>query len=321
MRFRWNFAKGLVGIFLLAGIVEVLRPTVLAQPAPDPQKIGVYASGEGRLQKLTVFGIEDRDIPRMERATVMRLDDLGGVIRLATVNALFMNLPGSNPLEARMVWMPALSRYMASSPNIAPGAISPGATSIAWREITSAEIERVSGDLFKFTSPELDRMKSGVMALLVKMPLGSPDRIYPVQVGSGAQSQIPPPPSPGTTIGIPGGVQGSSPGGIQGGLVGRVLQPKYPGVPAYAVEHVHGGLSENCRGTLYLFTDRVKYDADSASNDSFESPISELQDVKAMRGLLSGFSMKLNSSKNYRFRVDPNVAREIVGKIMEARQK
>jgi hemin uptake protein HemP len=157
--------------------VQAVQARVEAKP--DPHLIGVWASTDSGLVQLQSYGIEEvRDSFTEGLTSTFHFDDANQLPGAASVKAFFVNMPDAKVTESKLY---ALSRLSArwheqikspSDPRPLP-----------------ASMQIVEGSLYRIASERLEPLASGYAAIHISMPMGIPDRLYAIKIGTSTDAQ------------------------------------------------------------------------------------------------------------------------------------
>ncbi len=139
----------LVGLLLLSACGQ----------EPEPQKIGVFANTNKGLSEIISYG-EQTGMYSYNLAKVSNPP------KVSRVRLFYVNMPDIVITNSRLFWVPSLERD--------------------FNEVESTplkiNIENMKNNMYKILSPELESKKGGYVVLKIGMPLGTADRMYPVQI-------------------------------------------------------------------------------------------------------------------------------------------
>jgi len=138
----------LVGVFFLTACGR----------APDPQKLGVFADTNKGLLELSSYG-EETDVGEYNLGKVSPQ-------KISKINLFYINMPGVEIASSKLFLLSSLEK------NFIEEKYTP----------LKIEMETTKNNIYKIRCPELDGKKVGLAYLKIKMPLGTPDRIYPLQI-------------------------------------------------------------------------------------------------------------------------------------------
>lgn len=152
----------------LAGCGSPDSPQRLAEQA---KTLGVYVGGSGELREIPSFGSEQQDVLSETEAYVFE----GGLPSFAELpRFVVVNMPKADISESRLYWLDDIKKarwhyYHANDPRDP--------------KPLQTHTEPLVQGLYKVTPTEGVPATHGYLAMLVKMPLGTPDRLYAVEVG------------------------------------------------------------------------------------------------------------------------------------------
>ena len=147
-------------------LVGIIYAALCSQCAPSEsidaaqlRKVGVFAETSTGLTELTAYALEApggnfnpanvTDIPRLNGATTF-----------------VVNMPDAQITQSTVYWA-------ASQNSLPEGPL-------------KADIETIQGTVYRITSPALRSRSSGMASLRIKMPAGTPDRMYLLKLGKAA---------------------------------------------------------------------------------------------------------------------------------------
>jgi hypothetical protein len=139
------------------------------------RRIGVFALTDKGLVELSCYGSQARTNNFNVETYGFKFADRSCVPTAHTVNAFFLNLPGANISEAKIFGLPDLDATW-----LIPGGMSLSGPAPTDPTALTAEVENVRGTIFKIYPKHLAEIRSHFIALVVPMPLGTPDRMYAV---------------------------------------------------------------------------------------------------------------------------------------------
>lgn len=154
---------------MLATACSTESPENLAQQAKN---IGVYARMDNSLRELAAFGAEDHNI----MTETMNFKFTEPIPKSQSVSYFVVNVPNSNISDSKLFWLPDVmaARWHYFNPND-PRDPKP----------VKATIEPLSATIYKVSVAEPNAATGkGFLCLWLKMPMGTPDRLYAVQVGA-----------------------------------------------------------------------------------------------------------------------------------------
>ncbi len=131
--------------------------------APDASKLGVFASTNDGLKELLVYGEQTGE-------TSYRAPSTAGAPTVASVKAFYINMPNSNVMSSKV--------FVEPSRDLAPTFTEAASHSVP------VSFESVKGNLYRVVLPDLGKRPGSLLLLKVSMPLGTPDRIYAINLGS-----------------------------------------------------------------------------------------------------------------------------------------
>jgi hypothetical protein len=140
------------------------------------RRIGVFALTDKGLVELSCYGSEARPNFLVERYS-FKFAKQSCVPTAHTVNAFFLNLPGANIPEAKTFSLPDLDATWGI-----PGGMSLSGPAPSDPTALTTEVENIRGTIFKIYPQHLAETRSRFIALVVSMPLGTPDRMYAVEL-------------------------------------------------------------------------------------------------------------------------------------------
>jgi hypothetical protein len=144
-----NFvALACLGLFLLG-----------CESAPDPQKVGVFASTNHGLVELTVYGEQDG----MTSYDLSKLQDAPTV---GKVEQFYVNMPDSKITNSKMFWLATPDKKFNEE----------GKASL------NASIEIGKNGVYRIKCADLEGKKAGYILLKISMPLGTADRMYVIRL-------------------------------------------------------------------------------------------------------------------------------------------
>ena len=129
------------------------------ETTPDPQKIGVFAATNRGLLELTPYGAQNG----MSSYDLRKLQEVPAV---AKVTQFYVNMPDSKITESKMFWLTKLDKEFDEK----------GLSSL------NASIETGKNNVYRIKCAELAGKKGGYILLKISMPLGTPDRMYAIQL-------------------------------------------------------------------------------------------------------------------------------------------
>jgi len=135
--------------------------------APAPQKIGVFADTNSGLLELTAYG-------EQAGRTTYTFRQITGVPNVQRINRFFVNMPDTKITDSKLYWLLGL----------------PARFEETTQEPLKIDIESMQGNMYSIVCSELEGKKGGVALLKIGMPLGTPDRMYPVRLGAGLSSSV-----------------------------------------------------------------------------------------------------------------------------------
>lgn len=128
---------------------------------PEPQNIGVFANTDKGLIELTDYAEQQR-----RGGYKWAGDRLSPVHR---VDLFYVNLPNIEIISSKIFWLPPEETNIDSDFEKTHMPL-------------KIEIKNIKNNLYKILSTELKEKKAGLAALKIVMPLGTPDRIYVMQI-------------------------------------------------------------------------------------------------------------------------------------------
>lgn len=141
-----------------------ISPVVAAiSDAPDPSKLGVFASTSDGIKELVVYG-------EQTGTRTFRLPDVTNAPAVAEVKAFYLNMPDTKVMNSKIFWLPTSQESLDEESSTA----------------LPIQMESVKANMYKALSPGLDAKKGGLLLFKVGMPLGTPDRLYAIKL-SGTQ--------------------------------------------------------------------------------------------------------------------------------------
>jgi hypothetical protein len=129
------------------------------ETSPDPQKIGVFASTNRGLLELTAYGEQNG----MTSYDLRKLQEAPTVAKVAR---FYVNMPDSKITNSKIFWLTKLDKYFdeKGQPHL------------------NASVEAGKNNVYRITCAELESKKGGYVLLKISMPLGTPDRMYGIQL-------------------------------------------------------------------------------------------------------------------------------------------
>jgi len=139
----------LVGLFLLSACGR----------EPEHQKIGVFADTNKGLLEIKSYG-EQTGMHSYNLAKV------SNPLKVSRVRVFYVNMPDIEITNSELFWVSSLERD--------------------FKEVESTplkiDMENTKNNMYKILCPELKSKKGGYAVLKIGMPLGTADRMYPVQI-------------------------------------------------------------------------------------------------------------------------------------------
>jgi hypothetical protein len=129
------------------------------ETTPDPQKIGVFASTNRGLLELTAYGEQNG----MTSYDLRKLQEVPAVAKVAR---FYVNMPDSKITNSKIFWLTTLDKDFDEK----------------GRPSLSTSIETGKNNVYRITCADLMGKKNGYVLLKVSMPLGTPDRMYIIQL-------------------------------------------------------------------------------------------------------------------------------------------
>ena len=129
------------------------------ETAPDPQKIGVFASTNHGLLELTAYGEQDG-------RSSYDLSKLPQTPAVAKITQFYVNMPDSKITNSKIFWLTKLGKEF--NENDLPA--------------LNASIEAGKNNVYRIKCAELDGKKGGYVLLKISMPLGTADRVYVIHL-------------------------------------------------------------------------------------------------------------------------------------------
>jgi DNA-binding beta-propeller fold protein YncE len=139
---------------------------------PDPQRIGVFAETDAGIVELVVYGSETQADSFTEGLSEGFSYPQGQTVPTATsVKRLYVNLPDARIEESKVYILSDLNARWHLQ----------GHTARDPQPLTT-QLSKTDRGVYELTSDQLHANGPGYVGLLIKMPLGAPDRLYVVQL-------------------------------------------------------------------------------------------------------------------------------------------
>lgn len=146
---------------LFAGACAEQPKSGAATPA-QVQEVGVFADTGQGLIPLSAFGLRLSTIMPVKTTPI-------SVPKVSKAAGFIVNLPEARGAELKLYWVPDLNLIFSGNLTALPATIEAGANGMT-----------------TLKTDALDERTSGYATLVVKMPAGSLDRFYAVQLGAAA---------------------------------------------------------------------------------------------------------------------------------------
>ena len=147
------------GISRAVALGYLLLCMIGCERAPDPQKIGVFASTNRGLLELTSYGEQHS----MTGYDLHKVVDAPKVTRLTS---FYVNMPDSKITNSKIFWAPKLNSTFEEKD----------------QPSLDADIETGKNNAYEIKCAAMDRSGDGYIFLKISMPLGTPDRMYVIQL-------------------------------------------------------------------------------------------------------------------------------------------
>ena len=137
----------------------LLMVVIGCQTAPDPQRIGVFASTNRGLLELSSYGEQTG----MTSYSLLKLSE---VPKASKVEQFYVNMPGSTITELKVFWITKFDNEFDEKDRIP----------------LNASIEAGKSNVYRIRCADLAGKKDGYAFLKLPMPLGVADRMYVIRL-------------------------------------------------------------------------------------------------------------------------------------------
>jgi hypothetical protein len=162
---------------LVFSIITV--PSVGCGRADSPQSLaehakvlGVYVSSPDGLRDLGVFGVEEHNI--LAETMTFKFNDAIPTLK-NTPQYFVVNMPNANITDSKVFWLPNLKNsqwhYFHPNDERDPKPI-------------KTSVEPITTGIYKVSPVEYPVGQHGFLCLWLKMAMGTPDRMYALEIGS-----------------------------------------------------------------------------------------------------------------------------------------
>jgi hypothetical protein len=161
-----NILLTLTILLLFAACTDNQSPDRLAQQV---KKLGVYAFTGTQLSEVSVYGIEEENT----LAETMSFKFTEPIPKAQSFAYFVVNMPNANISDSKVFWLPdakeAKWHYFNPTDEHDP-------------KSSKASIEQLSNGIYKVALLEPLRQETSFVGLWLKMPMGTPDRLYVLEV-------------------------------------------------------------------------------------------------------------------------------------------
>jgi len=168
----------------LAGAICLLS----CSRGPDPGRIGVFVETNAGAVELAAYGSESTSDSFTEGLTEGFTFPQGQALpAAAVVRRIYINLPEAHVEESKLYVLPSLTArwHLQGHQERDPQPL-------------ATQLSKSDKGVYELTSDQLQGKTSGYVALLIKMPLGVPDRLYVIQLSETRSSSERVPGIPGS---------------------------------------------------------------------------------------------------------------------------
>ena len=138
-------------------------------------QVGVFVDASDGRMELPCYGSDSAAEAVMQEKVHFHFGRTDCIPRVSNLRAFLINLPGANVTDSQIFWFHGISELEeASWSALGPSPRDPQPLK---------DTIQVSGSVFRIESPEFETTRQGFISLVVKMPLGIPDRMDAVEIG------------------------------------------------------------------------------------------------------------------------------------------
>jgi hypothetical protein len=158
-------------LLVLSGCGRTDSPERLAEQA---KALGVYVLAPDALREVGVFGVEDHDI----FAETMTFKFTEAVPKVKDARYFVVNMPNANITDSKVFWLTDFknSKWHYSNPNDEQDP-----------KPMKSSTEPLTNGLYKVSPADVPAGQPGFLCLLLKMPMGTPDRMYAIEISPSAR--------------------------------------------------------------------------------------------------------------------------------------